>query len=458
MNDNIKRYIGHVRDNGLPLEFDENHGKSCWRNQLICSPSTGNVKPLLANAITALRLSPQWRDVLAFNEFSLHVVIKKKAPWQSLGDRTGTNWGDYDDSRTCEWLQNEGIFVTSAVAAEAVQTVAKEHSYHPVKDYLLSLKWDTQPRIQHWLPRYLGAPTNLFIQAIGPRWLRSAVARIFKPGCQADHVLLLEGAQGIRNSTLLRSLTGDIWFSDHISDLGTKDYRLDLLGKWIVEFSELDAMRRVDIERVKAFLSCRVDHFRPPYGRRAEDVPRSCVFAATVNDETPLLDETGNRRFWPVPCREVMIEELDRDRDQIWAEAVCQYQEGKPWWLESNELNEAAKQEQESRYDAGVWDEEILEWIENPTQAYKSNGDAKIPVSEFRSTRDRVTITDILVHCIGKPLDRCFQSDKNQVVRCLVHAGWKRTQERSGPDRGIRFYTRPSGTRLEHVREPDVSH
>jgi putative DNA primase/helicase len=133
------------------------------------------------------------------------------------------------------------------------------------------------------------------------------------PGCQVDHTLLIEGPQGIQKSKSLRTLAGDEWFADHISGFGTKDSRIELAGKWIFEFSEL-RVRRGEIERVKAFLTARTDHFRLPYSRRAEDVPRSCVFAASVNDETSLTDETGNRRFWPVKCGVIDVDGIGKDR------------------------------------------------------------------------------------------------------------------------------------------------
>src|SRR5207253_4184444 len=106
------------------------------------------------------------------------------------------------------------------------------------------------------------------------------IARVERPGAQCDHTLTLVGPQGIMKSTALRVLAGDAWFSDHLSDLGNKDSRLEMLGKWIIELSELDRVRRGELERVKAFLTCRVDNFRLPYARRVEAVTRQCVFAA----------------------------------------------------------------------------------------------------------------------------------------------------------------------------------
>jgi predicted P-loop ATPase len=321
---------------GMPMDFSAPRKKMTEAlpdiSALMIRNQEGSPKALLANAITALRYDPAWWGVLAFNEFSLYVVTKKSAPWKK---EAGRNWTDYDDSMCADWLQHAGILVSSKVAGEAVQTVARENSFHPVKDYLTGLEWDGTGRLDQWLVSYLGAEDTPFVRASGARWLISAVARIFRPGCQVDHTLLLEGPQGIRKSTALRVVAGDDWFTDHISHLGSKDSRIELHGKWILEIGELDRIRRGELESVKAFLTARTDHFRVPYGRRAEDVPRSCVFAASTNDQTPLTDESGNRRFWPVECGHINISALIRDRNQLWGEAYKRYQDGAPWWLDT---------------------------------------------------------------------------------------------------------------------------
>ena len=407
------------------------------RNGLLAGKD-GQTRSGLANAIALLRKSPEWDGVLGYNEFSLYVASRKPAPWQ----KAAGNWTDFDDSRTTEWFAWNDVHVRTQVTAEAVHTVAKEHPFHPVRDYLNSVIWDGEPRIDQWLSHYLGCEDTPFARAIGQRWLISAVARIFRPGCQADYVLLLEGPQGIRKSTALQTLAGDDWFTDHISDLGSKDSRIELHGKWIVEFSELATVRRGELDKVKAFLTARIDHFRMPYGRRGEAIPRSCVFAGTVNDQTPFTDPTGNRRFWPVRCGAVDIDALLHDRDLLWAEAYDRFKAGQAWWLETAELNQAATAEQDERYDPGVWDDVILDWVENPKQSYDRAERTPIPLEPFDSEPGRVTVTDILLHAIRKPLDHLTHSDRNQVVRCLSHAGWKRKQIRLDSGQRKWFYVR----------------
>jgi len=216
-------------------------------------------------------------------------------------------------------------------------------------------------------------------------------------------------------------LVGEAWFTDHIADLGSKDSRGDLLGKWVVEISELAAIRKTEIEKVKAFITARTDHFRPPYGRRALDVPRQSVFAASTNDEQPFVDSTGNRRFWPVRCKRIDVEGICRDRDQLWVEAYQRFKQGDVWWLDTPELNHAAEQEQDERYEPGVCDEFILEWVEDPRpRDDHNNGVATSVVPWIGSHVGKVTISDILIHAIGKDQGRLTQLDRRQVVRCLT--------------------------------------
>ena len=102
-------------------------------------------------------------------------------------------------------------------------------------------------------------------------------------------------------------------------------------GVWIIEMAELDAIGRAEVSRIKAFLTRTADRYRPPYERYVVTVSRQCVFAGSVNPDTYLRDETGNRRFWPLRCGEIDLDGLRRDRDQLWAEAVTRFNAGATW-------------------------------------------------------------------------------------------------------------------------------
>lgn len=103
-----------------------------------------------------------------------------------------------------------------------------------------------------------------------------------------------------------------------------------LRGSWIVELDEMKAVTKAENDSIKAFLSRRIDRFRPAYGRRMEDFPRQCVFAATTNDRVFLKDRTGGRRFLPVFCtgrsRRILKKLTNEFIDQIWAEVFQMYQ------------------------------------------------------------------------------------------------------------------------------------
>ncbi|MGC4050968.1 MAG: virulence-associated E family protein [Paludibaculum sp.] len=367
--------------------------------------SHGRAKPIFYNAELALREAPDFQSVLAYDEFRMRVVVNRTPPW---GDDMGTQWTDNHDRQALRWLQSRGVEVSESVAASAVQTVAFGNRFHPLRAYLESLKWDEQPRLSDWLYMYLGVAHSPYSAAVAERWMISAVARVFEPGCKADCCLIFEGLQGLGKSTALSILGGE-YYTDELDDMGSKDSSLQLLGAWIIEIAELASYSRSGVDRVKAFMSRSTDRFRPPYGRSLIEAPRQCVFGGTVNGDTYLRDETGGRRFWPVICTHAHLDELRRDRDQLWAEAVHRYRAKTVWWMDTPELRELAAQEQRDRYEGDAWEELILPWL------------AK------RMCRD-VSISEILQteSCLGKPTGQWTQSDRIRVAKILKSNGWSR--------------------------------
>jgi predicted P-loop ATPase len=369
----------------------------------------GTPKSLLANAITALRSAPEWAGVLGYNDFSLTVVAVGAAPWGSVSGE----WTDHEDRLTADWLQHQGINVGVEVAGQAVQVVGHDRQLHPVREYLDTLAWDGQKRIDNWLARYLGVEPSNYVCAVGSRWLISAVARIYRPGCKADCCLILEGPQGIQKSTALQALAGQ-WFTDQVAELGSKDASLQTRGVWVIELAELDAMTRTDVAKIKAFMSRGTDRFRPPYGKRVIESRRQCVFAGSVNHSTYLRDETGGRRFWPVLCHSVDVDGITRDRNQLWGEARERFKSGAKWWLDTEYLVSEAEREQADRYEADAWDALILEWA----------------AGRLAAGHDSVSVGEVLELCIQKKADQWTRLDQMRVGRCLTQAKWERYRDR----------------------------
>src|SRR5262249_37220105 len=139
-----------------------------------------------------------------------------------------------------------------------------------------------------WLILYLGADDTPFVRTVGRKWLISAVARAFQPGCKADCCLILEGPQGIQKSTALRILAGPELYSEFMgADLGSKEAAMQCDGSWIIELAELASVHSSRSQTaVKAFLSRAEDIYRRPYDRHVSRVPRQCIFAGTTNCDT----------------------------------------------------------------------------------------------------------------------------------------------------------------------------
>jgi predicted P-loop ATPase len=395
----------------MPLQSRRDH----WTDGLMLNKH-GVPLGILRNVLYALRNAPEWRGVLAYDEFAARAITRKPLPWI---DQTVEQWTDYHDSRACEWFQEHEIAASAGEVGRGIQTVARENPVHPVRDYLNALKWDRTARLDTWLPRYFGVEDSPYVKAVASRFLISAVARVEKPGCQVDHALILEGPQGLLKSSALRELAHP-WFTDRLSTLGSKDAAMEVAGVWLIELSELDALTKATNPAIKSFITRRHDRLRLPYGRHMVDRPRQCVFAGSINPTGGYLkDPTGARRFWPVACGVIDLKALARDRDQLWAEALVRFRDGAVWWLETPELEALATAEQAARFEVDAWAETVSDWLVG---------------------RNDVSVGEVLVGALGVPQESWSQTAQNRVAALLAFTGFQRYRPgRTGQPRTPRY-------------------
>ena len=393
-----------------------------------------------SNAMTIIRHAIEWHGVLAFDELSEDSMLLKPIP----GARTPKSTFkarpvlDEDFIRAVDWFNRHGFpSIGKDKVIDAVETVAKESVISPVRYYLEELKdridWNPSAHSAK-LPRmfldYFGTIEDAglpgadpkYLAAVAVKFMISAVARALSPGCKVDTMLVLEGGQGAGKSSAARILAGAEYFSDNLPAMGTKDASDHVRGKWIVEVGELSAMQKSEIEVTKAFISRQEEKFRPAYKRKEVTYKRRCVFVGTTNQDAYLRDETGNRRFWPVPIGAINLKALKRDRDLLWAEALYRYRKGEKWYLTEDEGKLAAEVQQD-RVSEDIWQEKLSIKLEDITE---------ISIAEAAER-------------IGLDTANIKRADQNRITASLRGLGFEREGKfTKGPYRNSARYTRKS--------------
>ncbi len=384
------------------------HINDCgWLAACQCDLSS-EPRPNLFNAMLALRDDPRLSDLFAYDEMLRAPILRRQVPGKVIED--GEAFAprpvrDDDVSALQELVQAIGIEkLGKDVVHQAVDLRARERAFHPVRDYLNGLQWDETPRIERWLAYYLGAEHTAYSSAIGKMFLVAMVARVFDPGCQADHMLVLEGPQGAMKSSVCRLLAGQ-WFSDALPDIRSagKDVAQHLNGKWLIEVAEMSALDKAEASALKAFITRTVERYRPSYGHKEVIEPRQCVFIGTTNESVYLRDKTGGRRFWPVKVGTIDISALAHDRDQLFAEAAALYQQRMRWWPDAGFERQYIVPEQDARYEADAWEDALLDYL---------------------SAQGRVTVLQVAREALHIDLPKIGTAEQRRIAAALTRLNW----------------------------------
>ena len=400
-----------------------------WKADLQLDQNNNPVKKLTHNVAVFLRSHPDMEGAIARDEFSGQVFFLRPPPWE----RGNPDWephtvGTHDITAMLTWTDRARLGASSTMIRDAVGLVAHENRFDPVRDYLLSLRWDGVKRLEGdetrkgWLERYLGArPTPSGIHNVfGAKTLVAVVARNLtnnRGGEKADTMLILEGAQGLGKSQAIKILGtpngNDEWFTHNLPDLSSKDSQQKMQGKILIEVDELAAFSGSSTDKLKAVLSTQKDSLRLPYTKDVENYRRRFMFIGTMNPRGMgyLPDSTGNRRYWPVFVDGPFdLDALMCDRDQLWAEAVMLYQAGEQWHLTPEETV-AAQVEQAKRFQADPWADDLDDWLDTIVGT------------------DTVTLTQAFQR-LNLATHLRNSDNQNRIVNHLTARGWKRTKDK----------------------------
>ena len=419
------------RENTLELFFTLTTGAppaDDWSFRL-CLNKDGSPISNSSNAGIVLRHAPEWAGVFRYDLTRSKVVVAKPIPGTEDDDpskvfRPGTIC-DEDITAANRWMQgNRFPRFSRKEMGYTIREAAKScWSFNPVTEYLRSLEWDGIQRVSNFFSTYIGATPDEgleteYYQAAASSFFISAVARAFNPGNQVDTMIVLDSVQGTGKTSLFRHLGGD-WYSSGLpADVRSKDAADFVRGKWIVDLAEMRQLKGSSAEDLKDFITRRKDDYRRAYTEDEVSVDRMCVFVGATNRTSYLVDHSGNRRFLPISVgRASDLTSVERDRDQLWAEAVRRYDAGEHWLLPEH-LAETVETAQRRRLVEDVLETKVQEYVDE--QMYDLETHEPKPQK----------FADIVVVVTGEPHSKCTRAMQHRIRDLLSQIGCTKANRR----------------------------
>ena len=303
------------------------------------------------NYIYYLNIYPLYSNMLKFNTLSSrNELLSKKF---DMGEPQDYSMTDIDWTLIRNNFNRHLHFLNKNLVEEAVNEVCNNNKYNPVVNYLNSLKWDGEERVERMFTTWLGAEDNEINRRYAKLWMYAAVKRIFEPGCKWDNILILYGKQGDGKTEFFKRL-GKEWNTSNRINLSNKDYINRLNKNWIVIMDELASLNKKEMDEVKSFFTNQDDEDRLAFARESKKFARHCVFCGTTNSKGILrdLDDKYERRFWIIQVNAksptfVYDNFTEEEVDKLWAEAVHWYKEDPNMSLFlGNEYIEMSKKDQ----------------------------------------------------------------------------------------------------------------
>lgn len=297
---------------------------------------------------------------------------------------------------------------------DAVGVVSDLTPFDTAISWGTSLHWDGTPRIQLFLSTFFGVEDTAYHRAVAMYWWTAHAGRLLVPGIKADMAPILVGGQGSRKTSAVKAMAPEE--DQHVEldfDKSDDDLARQMRGKLVAELGEMKGSNSRKIEHVKSFMSRTFEKWVPKFKEFATSYGRRCVLSGTTNDDEPLPDdESGHRRWLPFRIPDgfkVDVEGIERDRDQLWAEAIHVFHANgdKIIWEEAEQLGAIIHgifQKEDS------WENIVADWLfdEDAPQAAREGG---------------VRLSDVITGALNIPPSGITLSIERRVGKCMKAVG-----------------------------------
>lgn len=321
------------------------------------------------NVARALATAGWWRRV-QWDEFRQELFW---SAWSGPGVGELVAWRSDDFFKAREQLELANFEpMGKELLRDAIFRVARADGFDSAQRWLGGLQWDGVDRVPGFLTDYFDAQPCAYAAAVSCYLWTAMAGRVLDPGCKADMVPILQtDRQGMGKSSGIEAIAPHRDFYTTL-DLAERDDALSrrLRGILVAELVELRGLKSREHESIKAWVSQRADRWVPKYEELAVTVQRRFVMVGTTNETDFLSDATGNRRWLPIAVGQGNVEAIERDREQLWAQAAALFTGGGVAWRDA-ELRAAAEHEQWESEEIGI--DAVEQWlVENPAESYRT--------------------------------------------------------------------------------------
>lgn len=316
----------------------------------------GKILPTVTNAVAALLRHDFCDAQIAHDEFKDATMVAWAAEhtWRPLRDTDYTRLRGVLERRG---FKNPG----RELVRDAVMQIAEDNRFDSAIQWAESLVWDGVPRVGGFLTKYMSAPAGGYAQSVSCYMWTALAARCLVPGAKCDMVPVLVGGQGTGKSTGVMAMSPEPDSYVEVN-LEHRDDNLarSLRGKLVGELGELRGLATKDAEAIKAWITRTHEEWIPKYVEFATKFPRRLVFIGTTNSDEFLADDTGERRWLPVDVGAVDVAGIERDRAQLWAEAIVLFKRDGVQWRDALVL---AADKHDNYKVSDPWQSAIETWL-----------------------------------------------------------------------------------------------